>query len=46
MDLDLGTLKREILEYLDASGFAVFRSQPGAAGSIYTKLSEYPFQAR
>jgi hypothetical protein len=29
VDLDLGTLKREILEYLDASGFAVFRSQPG-----------------
>lgn len=25
--------------------FHLFRSQPGPAGSIYTKLSEYPFQA-
>ena len=25
--------------------FYLFRSQPGSAGSIYTKLSEYPFQA-
>jgi RNA 2',3'-cyclic 3'-phosphodiesterase len=24
--------------------FCLFRSQPGSAGSIYTKLSEYPFQ--
>ena len=30
MDLNLNTLKREILEYLDSSGFAVFRSHPGA----------------
>ena len=29
MDLNLDTLKREILEYLEASGFAVFRSHPG-----------------
>lgn len=28
-----------------ADRFYLFRSQPGAAGSIYTKLSEYPFQA-
>lgn len=26
--------------------FYLFRSQPGSAGSIYTKLSEYPFQAK
>ena len=25
--------------------FHLFRSQPGSAGSIYTKLSEYPFLA-
>lgn len=30
MDLNLDTLKREILNYLEASGFAVFYSQPGA----------------
>ena len=29
MDLNLDTLKREILEYLDAASFAVFRSSPG-----------------
>lgn len=29
MDLNLDTLKREILEYLEAAGFAVFRSSPG-----------------
>lgn len=29
MDLNLDTLKREILEYLETSGFAVFRSSPG-----------------
>ena len=28
-----------------ADRFYLFRSQPGAAGSIYTKLSEYPFRA-
>jgi RNA 2',3'-cyclic 3'-phosphodiesterase len=26
------------------SRFFLYRSQPGSAGSIYTKLSEYPFQ--
>jgi RNA 2',3'-cyclic 3'-phosphodiesterase len=29
-----------------AGRFHLYRSQPGAAGSIYTKLSEYPFRAR
>jgi hypothetical protein len=29
VDLDLDTLKREILEYLDSSGFAVFHSHSG-----------------
>ena len=29
MDLNLDTLKREILEYLDSSGVAVFHSSPG-----------------
>lgn len=29
MDLNLDTLKREIVEYLEPSGFAVFRSTPG-----------------
>ena len=29
MDLNLDTLKREILEYLDASGLAVFHGCPG-----------------
>jgi len=28
----------------DVNRFFLFRSQPGSAGSIYTKLSEYPFQ--
>jgi 2'-5' RNA ligase len=28
-----------------ADRFYLYRSQPGAAGSIYTKLSEYPFKA-
>src|SRR5215471_15713388 len=30
MDLNLDTLKREILEYLESREFAVFRSTPGA----------------
>ncbi|HLH18280.1 MAG TPA: hypothetical protein VKX45_13750 [Bryobacteraceae bacterium] len=30
MDLNLDTLKQEILDYLAASGFALFRSSPGA----------------
>jgi hypothetical protein len=29
VDLNLDTVKREILEYLESSGFAVFRSHPG-----------------
>jgi hypothetical protein len=29
VDLNLDTLKREILDYLDKSGFAVFHSHPG-----------------
>ncbi len=29
MDIDLDTLKQEILSFLDASNFAVFRSYPG-----------------
>ena len=29
MDVNLDTLKREILEYLETEGFAVFRSTPG-----------------
>ena len=34
MDLNLDTLKREILEYLGSSGFAVFRSHPGGLESL------------
>jgi hypothetical protein len=30
VDLNLDTLKREILAYLDEAGFAVFRSSPGS----------------
>ena len=29
MDLNLDTLKREILDYLESAGFAIFRSSPG-----------------
>jgi hypothetical protein len=29
VDLNLDTLKREIVEYLESAGFAVFRSNPG-----------------
>ena len=29
MDLNLDTLKREILEYLEGSGFTIFHSSPG-----------------
>ena len=32
MDLNLDTLKREILDYLEAAGFAVFHSSPGRPG--------------
>ena len=34
MDLNLDTLKREILGYLDEAGFAVFRSSPGTIDSV------------
>jgi len=39
------------LESLDFGSFStdrfyLYRSQPGAAGSIYTKLSEFPFQPK
>lgn len=34
MDLNLDTLKREILEYLDSKEFAVFRSSPGGLEGI------------
>ena len=34
MDLNLDTLKQEILDYLDKSGFAVFHSQPGGLESL------------
>lgn len=30
MDLNLDTLKRDILEYFESAGFAIFRSSPGA----------------
>ena len=30
MDVNLDTLKREILDYLDSAGFAVFRTSPGS----------------
>ena len=44
---------RSAIDHLDsvefgnflADRFYLFRSQPGAAGSIYTKVSEYPFRA-
>jgi 2'-5' RNA ligase len=37
----------ESVEYgsLLVDRFYLYRSQPGSAGSIYTKLSEYPLQA-
>ncbi|HLK68783.1 MAG TPA: hypothetical protein VKU19_35375 [Bryobacteraceae bacterium] len=34
MDLNLDTLKQEILEYLSASGFAVFHSTPGGLNGL------------
>jgi hypothetical protein len=34
VDLNLDTLKREILDYLDANGFAVFRSSPGGLENL------------
>ncbi len=34
MDLNLDTLKREILEYLETNGFAVFHGSPGGLEGI------------
>ena len=34
MDLNLDTVKREILEYLEISQFAVFRSHPGSLDGL------------
>ena len=34
MDLNLDTVKREILEYLESSQFAVFRSHPGSLDGL------------
>jgi hypothetical protein len=34
VDLNLDTLKREILDYLEASGFAVFHSSPGTMDGL------------
>jgi hypothetical protein len=34
VDLNLDTLKREIVEYLDSSGFAVFRSHAGGLDGL------------
>lgn len=46
MDLNLDTLKREILAYLDEAGFAIFRSSPGtveaASGTMIWDSEEHP----
>ncbi len=34
MDIDLDSLKRDILQYLEASGFAVFRNYSGSLESL------------
>src|SRR3989442_6803917 len=34
VDLNLDTLKHEIVEYLDGSGFAVFRNHPGGLDGL------------
>ncbi len=34
MDLNLDTLKHEMLDYLEAGGFALFRSTPGALDAL------------
>jgi RNA 2',3'-cyclic 3'-phosphodiesterase len=41
-------LQLESLEFgsFVADRFHLYRSQPGSAGSIYTKLSEFPFQSK
>jgi hypothetical protein len=38
VDLNLDTLKREILDYLETAGFAVFHSSPGTLDSTPTVL--------
>ncbi|MGA3260667.1 MAG: hypothetical protein ABSE35_17440 [Bryobacteraceae bacterium] len=49
MDLNLDTLKREILEYLDSAGFAVFHNRPGGLeglGLVLWDTEKHPdFQA-
>lgn len=49
MDLNLDTLKREVAEYLDASGFAVFHGHPGGMDStacMFWDTEHFPdFQA-
>ena len=45
MDLNLDTLKREILDYLEASGFVVFHSHPGSMEGLPVVLwdtEQYP----
>ncbi len=45
MDVNLNILKREILEYLESSGFAVFHSGPGALEGLPMVLwdvEQYP----
>lgn len=45
MDLNLDTLKREILDYLDSAGFAVFHSSPGSLEGLPMVLwdsEQYP----
>ena len=46
MDLNLDTIKREILGFLDEGGFAVFRSAPGtvesAPGAMIWDSEEHP----
>jgi hypothetical protein len=45
VDLNLDTVKREILEYLESSQFAVFRSHPGSLDGLPTvtwDIERYP----
>jgi hypothetical protein len=46
VDLNLDTLKREILGYLDEAGFAIFRSSPGtvetASGTMVWDSEAHP----
>ncbi len=45
MDLNLDTLKREILEYLEAGGFAIFHSTAGGLEGlpmVIWNTEEYP----